>query len=134
MGIIGEMPAKLSKTLDTLCFMSQITTSLQKGSGRWFSCQAVGRATLYNKSVMGGRACLAPALGPLDSCGQGVPKGTQTFLGWDLFTLSTLGFPVSKKMGLDAQLHEPNMLMEMNLKLTGSWLSGSLCLGRRVTG
>lgn len=27
------------------------------------------------------------------------------FGGWDLFTLGTLGFPVSKKMGLDAQLH-----------------------------
>lgn len=32
-GIIEEMPAELSKTLDTLCFTSQITTSLHKGSG-----------------------------------------------------------------------------------------------------
>lgn len=54
---------------------------------------------------MGSRVCPAPALSPLDSCGQGVPKGTQTFWGWDPFTLSPLGFAVSKKMGLDAQLH-----------------------------
>lgn len=105
MGIIEEMPAKLSKMLDTLCFMSQITTSLQKGSGWCFSWQAVVRATLYNKISYGQPSMPSPSPWPLDSCGQGVPKGTQTFWGWDLFTLSTLGFPVSKKMGLDAQLH-----------------------------
>lgn len=54
---------------------------------------------------MGRRACLARAHGSSDPCGQGATKGAGTIGGWDLFTLGTLGFPVSKKMGFDAQLH-----------------------------
>jgi hypothetical protein len=40
---------------------------------------------------------------PSRPCGQG--GELKTFGGWDLFILGTLGFPVSKKMGLDPQLH-----------------------------
>lgn len=104
-GIIEEMPAELSKKLDALCLMSQITTSLLRGSGRPFSCPATVRAALQNRSGYGRQSMPDPSPRPSRLCGQGVPKGTQTLWGWDPFTLSTLGFPVSKKMGLDAQLH-----------------------------